>query len=67
MTAFENIGIRIQIQSVARGEEYAKAAMEYSCQCCCSRGIRIECDHCGIRTVHEQILPDKKFSMKLEF
>lgn len=51
MTKFENKGC--ELQHTARDLEEAHRRFDYSCRVCCERGIRLECDRCGIRTTHE--------------
>ena len=52
MTRFEQIGCQLQQDSETIRE--ARRRMNYSCQVCCSRGMRIECDRCAIQCVHQQ-------------
>ena len=34
-------------------KEMANKAFEYSCKCCCNRGLNITCDKCQIKMVHD--------------
>lgn len=54
MTRFEQVGVRIQSES--RSIQHAKHSFENSCNICCCRGLRIECDTCAIRAAHEQVV-----------
>lgn len=61
MTKFEQVGINYQHN--ANSIEQAKRSFEYSCNCCCTKGMHIECDRCCIATVHSMvvaILADKE-------
>lgn len=51
MTKFEQIGIQLQQNSVTIQE--ANRALAYSCGVCCNRGMRIDCDRCGIAACHK--------------
>ena len=53
MTKFESKGVELQQESTSRFQSEKRFA--YSCDRCCSLGLRIECDRCAIRVVHEQI------------
>ena len=54
MTRFEELGVGFQL----RAETTAQAcrSFEYSCNCCCNRGLRIDCSRCAIQDVHEKIV-----------
>ena len=54
MTKFEQIGINFQNHATTK--ECAIKAFEQSCNMCCLRGIRIECDRCSIAVVHKMTL-----------
>lgn len=45
MTKFEQRGIQFQYD--ASNKEQAQKSFAYSCDCCCTKGMRIECDHCA--------------------
>lgn len=53
MTAFESRGVELQQSSMSRSQ--SEKRFEYSCDLCCKRGLRIECDRCAIHVVHSQI------------
>lgn len=50
MTKFEQIGINYQ--NSADTKEQANRSFHYSCECCCTRGLHIECDRCAIAVAH---------------
>lgn len=50
MTKFEQIGVNYQ--NDAESKEQANRSFRYSCECCCTRGLRIECDRCAIAVAH---------------
>ena len=54
MTKFETVGVNYQ--HAARSLEEAKKAFVYSCNCCCNKGIRIDCDKCSIAFVHNLVV-----------
>ena len=54
MTKFETIGV--QYQHEATTKEEANRSFQYSCNCCCHRGMRIECDRCAIAVVHNHVI-----------
>ena len=54
MTKFETIGINIQMSSHSKDDALQK--FNYSCNLCCTKGMRIECERCGIAVVHSQIM-----------
>ena len=41
MTYFETVGVDYQYN--AKNIKEANKAFEYSCNCCCTKGIHIEC------------------------
>ena len=51
MTKFEQRGILFQQTSTTKEEAQSKFA--HSCDVCCSRGIKIDCDRCGIAVCHK--------------
>lgn len=51
MTKFEEVGVSRQQDSRTVSE--AVRNMSVSCQACCLRGLRLECDRCAIKTAHE--------------
>ena len=54
MTKFEQIGMNYQHD--ARTKEEALRNFNYSCYCCCMRGMRLDCNHCAIAVVHKHII-----------
>lgn len=54
MTKFEQRGIQFQYD--ASNKEQAQKSFAYSCDCCCTKGMRIECDHCAINCTHQMII-----------
>lgn len=54
MTKFEQRGIQFQYD--ASNKEQAQKSFAYSCDCCCTKGMRIECDHCAINCTHQMIM-----------
>lgn len=54
MTKFEQVGVNYQHE--ARTKEEANKSFNYSCTCCCTRGMRIECDRCAIACAHNHVI-----------
>ena len=54
MTKFEQIVINFQHNAYTK--EDAKRYFDYSCTCCCMRGMRIECDRCAIACAHKHVV-----------
>lgn len=54
MTKFEQIGVNYQ--HAAQTKEEAMRNFKYSCNCCCHRGMHIECDRCAIEYVHNLVI-----------
>lgn len=54
MTKFEQVGINYQHD--AQTKEQARRSFNHSCNCCCNRGMRIDCDHCAIAVVHSHVI-----------
>ena len=50
MTKFEQVGVNYQ--NDAESKEQANRSFRYSCECCCTRGMHIECDRCAIAMAH---------------
>lgn len=50
MTKFERIGVNYQNE--AESKKQAQKSFAYSCNCCCAKGIRIDCDKCAIAQAH---------------
>ena len=51
MTKFEQRGI-----NDATTKEQAQKSFQYSCDCCCNKGMRIDCDHCAISYTHKMVV-----------
>lgn len=54
MTKFEQRGVQFQYGALTK--EQAQKSFSYSCDCCCNKGMRIDCDHCAINCVHQMIV-----------
>lgn len=54
MTKFEQMGVTFQHQAITK--EHALKCFEYSCNCCCARGMHIDCDRCAIATSHNLVM-----------
>ena len=54
MTKFEQVGINMQYESPTK--EIAIQKFSRSCECCCTKGIHIDCDKCAIETVHKLVM-----------
>lgn len=54
MTKFEQIGISYQYDAASTKE--ANKAFRYSCECCCNKGMHLDCDHCAIACVHSLVV-----------
>lgn len=54
MTKFESVGVNFQHE--ATSIEQAQRSFKYSCNCCCNKGMRIECDRCAIAHVHSLVV-----------
>ena len=54
MTKFEQVGVNFQY--AAETKEQARRSFDYSCTCCCNRGMRIECDRCAIAVAHKNVI-----------
>ena len=50
MTKFEQVGVNYQ--NDAESKEQSNRSFRYSCECCCTRGMHIECDRCAIAVAH---------------
>lgn len=51
MTKFEQVGVNFQHNACTK--EQARRSFDYSCTCCCNRGMHIDCDHCAIAAAHK--------------
>ena len=58
MTKFEQVGVNMQYDSATK--EIAQQKFSRSCECCCSKGMHIECDRCAIETVHKLVMASFK-------
>ena len=54
MTKFETIGVNYQY--AANSKEEANKAFEHSCNCCCNKGMRIDCMNCAIVHTHYMVI-----------
>lgn len=54
MTKFEQVGVNMQYDAPTK--EIAIKKFSRSCECCCNKGIRLECDRCSIETVHRLVI-----------
>ena len=54
MTKFEQVGINYQLASCDKAD--ANRSFRYSCDCCCTRGMHIDCDHCAIAQMHSLVI-----------
>ena len=54
MTKFEQIGVNHQYD--AENKKEANRAFAHSCDCCCHKGIKIDCDRCSIAYVHKLVV-----------
>lgn len=54
MTKFEQVGVNMQYDSLTK--EMAIKRFTRSCECCCNKGIHIDCDKCSIATVHQLVV-----------
>lgn len=54
MTRFERIGINYQYE--ANNIKEANKAFQHSCDCCCNKGMRLDCDRCAIAFTHSLVV-----------
>lgn len=54
MTKFEQVGVNMQYESESKAVAVKKFSR--SCDCCCSKGMNIECDRCSIAIVHRLVV-----------
>lgn len=54
MTKFETIGVNRQYD--AASIEEANKAFSRSCDCCCNKGIHLDCEKCSIAYVHSMVV-----------
>jgi hypothetical protein len=50
MIKFEQKGVTLQYEATSKEE--AIKIFKYSCDCCCTKGVKLECDRCAIANVH---------------
>ena len=53
MIKFERIGVNLQYDADSLKE--ANRSFRYSCECCCTKGIRLDCDRCAIAHAHQMV------------
>ena len=46
----------IYFQNIALTKKESNRSFEISCDICLNRGLRIDCDRCGIRQAHRQTI-----------
>lgn len=54
MTKFEQIGVNLQYTAITK--EVAQQKFTRSCECCCNKGMHIDCDRCAIETAHKLVI-----------
>ena len=54
MTKFEQVGINYQLN--ADDKKQAMRSFNHNCYCCCTKGIRIECERCCIAEAHNKVM-----------
>jgi hypothetical protein len=54
MIKFEQVGVNFQYEATSLQE--ANKAFKYSCDCCCNKGIKLECDKCAIACAHSLVV-----------
>lgn len=54
MTKFEQVGVNMQYDAPTK--EMAQKRFSRSCECCCSKGLHIECDRCAIAIVNQLVI-----------
>ena len=54
MTKFEQVGINYQYDATSVRE--ANKSFQHSCDCCCNKGMHLDCDHCAISHVHSLVV-----------
>lgn len=54
VTKFEQIGVERQLESETKRE--ALKNFKHSCEVCCYRGMRIDCERCSIAFVHSEVV-----------
>ncbi len=54
MTKFEQIGVNYQYD--ADNIDEANKSFLHSCNCCCNKGMRLDCDKCAIAHTHSLVI-----------
>ena len=54
MTKIEQISVNRQYEDETVRE--ANKAFDHSCDCCCNRGMKIDCERCSIEFVHSLVV-----------
>ena len=54
MTKFEQVGVNIQMSAIDKDDALKK--FQYSCNVCCCKGMRIDCDRCAIAHTHNELI-----------
>lgn len=54
MYKFEQVGVNKQY--AANSKAQAQKAFAYSCDCCCNKGMHLDCDTCAIANVHSLVM-----------
>ena len=54
MSKFEQVGVNMQYE--ASTKEIAIQKFSRSCDCCCNKGLHINCDRCAIETAHRLVI-----------
>ena len=54
MTKFEQVGVTYQYE--ATNTQEAIKSFSNSCDCCCTKGIHLDCDRCAISAAHKHIV-----------
>ena len=54
MTKFEQIGVNMQYEAINKNEAINKFSR--SCECCCNKGLHINCNRYAIDTVHKLVI-----------
>lgn len=54
MTKFEQVGVNHLLNADCKAD--ANASFTWSCNCCCSKGMHIQCDRCAIAFTHSMVI-----------
>lgn len=63
MTKFEQIGVERQLECDSKRE--ALRCFKHSCDVCCYKGMRIDCNKCAISYVHSEVIACFEENQKL--